>query len=524
MCAVAIEPNEQQKSSEFAKLFEESTKTTELKEGEVVKGKVVAITRDSVVVDVGFKSEGRISIDEFLGAHGKIKAEVGSDVEVLIEEFEDEDGLLALSKEKADALKTWDRLEEVAEKNQEIEGTIISKVKGGLSVDIGIRAFLPGSQIDLRPIRNLDKFIGETCAFKIIKLNKRRGNVVLSRKAVLEKERESLRKETLATIQEGQVFDGIVKNVTDYGVFVDLGGIDGLLHITDMSWGRINHPSEMYKLGDDIRVVVLKFDAEGEKVSLGLKQLSEDPWGDVEGRFPVGSKVSGKVVSLADYGAFISLADGVEGLIHISEMSWSKKIKHPSKILNAGEEVEAIVLDIDKETRRISLGLKQIMANPWDELENNFSLGTKLKATVRNITDFGLFVDVGADIDGLVHISDLTWVQNFATPAEKFNKGDEFEVIVLQIDPENERFSLGLKQLQDDAWDIINKKYKLGTEAAGKIVAKNELGAIVELEKGVQGLVPADKLSADANVGDELQLRVSKTEPNERSFQLEPQA
>jgi len=352
MCAIQIEPSLTQKGSEFAKLFEESAKQAKLKEGEIVKGRVVRIGRDAIVVDIGFKSEGQIPIEEFKNARGELIAAPGDEIEVLLESIENDQGVMVLSKERADAMRTWDRLADVEAKDGVIEGIVVGKVKGGLSVDIGVRAFLPGSQVDLRPARSLDKYLGQSYEFKIIKLNKRRGNVVLSRKAILEKARESMKEATLSNLAEGQVFDGVVKNVTEYGVFVDLGGIDGLLHVTDMSWGRVGHPSEMFNVGDDIRVVVLKFDQQSQKVSLGLKQLQPDPWSDVENRFPVGSRVSGKIVNLTDYGAFVALGDGVEGLIHVSEMSWTKKVKHPSKIVNIGDTVDALVNKADEELRR----------------------------------------------------------------------------------------------------------------------------------------------------------------------------
>ncbi len=455
MCAVHIQPTEVQKNSEFAKLFDESVKKVTLKQGEIIKGKIVGLTRDNVIVDIGFKSEGQIPIEEFKNPRGEITAKPGDEINVLLENIENEHGLMILSKERADAMRTWDVLTEVSEKDGEIEGTVVSKVKGGLSVDIGVRAFLPGSQVDLRPVRNLEKYVGNVYKFKIIKLNKRRGNVVLSRKVILEKEREAMREATLANLAEGQVFDGIVKNVTDYGVFVDLGGIDGLLHVTDMTWGRINHPSEMFSVGDEIRVAVLKFDPETQKVSLGLKQLMPDPWADVESNYPVGSRVTGKCTSLTDYGAFVQLTDGVEGLIHVSEMSWTKKIKHPSKVMAVGDTVDAIVLDVDTENKRISLGLKQIEPNPWEQISEKYPIGSTIKGAVRNIADFGVFMDVNGEIDGLIHISDIDWVQNFAHPSELFKKGDEIEAIVLHVDPQNERFSLGLKQLKDDPWDRI---------------------------------------------------------------------
>lgn len=521
MCPIQIEPTVQQKSTEFARLFEESTKRAKLKEGEIVKGKIVRIGRDNVVIDIGFKSEGQIPIEEFKNARGEVTAKPGDDIEVLLESIENDAGVMVLSKERADAVRTWDRLADCEKNDSEIEGVVISKVKGGLSVDIGVRAFLPGSQVDLRPARNLDKFVGNTYKFKIIKLNKRRGNVVLSRKTILEKERESMKESTLANLQEGQVFDGVVKNVTEYGVFVDLGGIDGLLHVTDMTWGRINHPSEMFSVGDDIRVVVLKFDQQSQKVSLGLKQLQPDPWGEVESRFPVGSRVSGKVSNLTDYGAFIALENGVEGLIHVSEMSWTKKIKHPSKVLSVGDAVDAIVLDVDMDAKRISLGLKQIQPNPWEHLEDKYPIGSKVRGAIRNIADFGIFVDINGEIDGLVHISDIAWVQNFANPSEIFKKGDEVEAVVLQIDPENERFSLGLKQLADDPWDKINVSYKEGTKAHGTVSVINEAGAVVALEEGVLGLIPVKEYPDTLKAGGEVEIVVKKHLPRERRFVLE---
>jgi small subunit ribosomal protein S1 len=520
MCAVHIEPTVAQKNSEFARLFDESVKQISLKEGTIVKGRVVRISRDYVVVDIGFKSEGQIPVEEFKSPRGEITCKDGDEVNVLLESVENEHGMMVLSKERADAMRTWDTLSEIVEKDGEIEGTVVSKVKGGLSVDIGVRAFLPGSQVDLRPARNLEKYVGNAYKFKIIKLNKRRGNVVLSRKVILEKEREAMRDATLANLAEGQVFDGIVKNVTEYGVFVDLGGIDGLLHVTDMTWGRINHPSEMFSVGDEIRVVVLKFDPESQKVSLGLKQLQQDPWGGVEDKYPVGSRVNGKVVSLADYGAFVSLEDGVEGLIHVSEMSWTKKVKHPSKIVNVGDQIEAIVLDVDTQAKRISLGLKQIEPNPWERIEENYPIGSKIKGGIRNIADFGIFVDVNGEIDGLVHISDIAWVQNFGHPSDLFKKGDEVEAVVLHVDPQNERFSLGLKQLEDDAWERINVAYNEGWKGAGKVVAKNTAGAVVEIESGVCGLIPENEGGKALKEGSEIEVIVRTVNPRDRRFIL----
>ncbi len=520
MSPVIIEPTESQKQSEFAQLFEENAKQINLREGEIVDGRIVQVTKDYVIVDIGFKSEGQIPINEFKSPTAEKDISIGDSVQVLLETVENDHGMMMLSKERADAMQTWDRLVEVADKDAEIDGYVTNKVKGGLSVDIGVKAFLPGSQIDIRPARNLDKYVGNTYRFKILKLNKRRGNVVLSRKAILEKERASLRETTLANLADGQVFDGIVKNVTEYGVFVDLGGIDGLLHVTDMTWGRITHPSEMFSAGDEIRVVVLKFDSESGKVSLGLKQLQQDPWQNVEEGYPVGVKVKGKVVSLADYGAFISLEDGIEGLIHISEMSWTKKIKHPSQALAVEDEVEAIVLDVDLGSKRISLGLKQTTVNPWNELEEKFPLGARHKGIVRNVADFGVFVDVGSEIDGLVHISDLSWIQMVGHPSELYKKNDEIDVIVLHVDPENERFSLGAKQLVDDPWEIINSKYNVGTTAVAEVVGKNTAGVIVRIDDEVDGLITDKQKLQSLNEGDDVNVSVRIADEKERRFVL----
>jgi len=520
MSPVHIIPTSEQKQTEFARLFEESSKKLVLKEGEIVKGKVVRINRDYVVVDIGFKSEGRIPIQEFKTPMGEIKAAPGDEIDVFLETIENEDGLMILSKERADSMRTWDRLEEVAEKDGIIEGMVLSKVKGGLAVDIGVRAFLPGSQVDFRPAKSLDKYVGKAYKFKIIKLNKRRGNVVLSRKILLEKERATLKEATLLNLQEGQVFNGVVKNVTDYGVFVDLGGIDGLLHVTDMSWGRVNHPSEMFEVGDEIRVVVLKFDPETQKVSLGLKQLTPDPWSHVEEKYPVGSRVKGKITNLADFGAFVEIGDGVEGLIHISEMSWTKKIKHPSKIVSVGDTVDAIVLDIDKENKRISLGLKQIEPNPWENLEKKYPIGSKVKGQIKNIADFGVFMDVGGEIDGLVHISDLAWVQNFGHPSEFVKKNDDLEAVVLHVDPENERFSLGVKQLFDDPWSRIMADYTEGKQVEGSVAQINTAGAVIRIEEGIEGLIPAKEYPETLKEGDSVTVVVKKTMMRERKFIL----
>ncbi len=496
----------------------------ELHVGDVVHGTIVQVNDDNVVVDVGYKSEGVIALSEFKDEEGNIDVNVGDEVDVLFERRENESGLIGLSKEKADRQKIWSSLEEGAV----VEGKIVGRIKGGLNVDIGINAFLPGSQVDLRPVRNLEKLLGATFDFKIIKLNKRRGNIVLSRRVLLEEQRESMRSETLETLAEDQVIEGIVKNLTDYGSFIDLGGIDGLLHITDMSWGRVNHPSDVLTVGEKINVKVLKYDKERERVSLGLKQITPDPWLEVETKYPVGSKVQGKVVSLTDYGAFVELADGVEGLIHVSEMSWTKRIKHPNKLLAVGDEVETVVLALDIPNRRISLGLKQVEPNPWEVIGEKFPVGTIIEGQVKNITDFGVFVGVDEGIDGLVHISDLSWTKRVKHPSEMFKKGDTVKAVVLNIDRENERFSLGLKQLSQDPWESIPVKYAPGTIVRGKATSVTDFGVFLEIEEGIEGLIHVSELSQEkvetpkdvANVGDEFEAAVLNVDTVDRKIAL----
>ncbi len=495
-----------------------------LKKNDVVLGTVVQLTPDSVIVDVGYKSEGIIPLKEFADENGETNVNVGDTYDVLYGGGESESGLLILSKERADRQKIWNSLEEGAV----VQGRIESRIKGGLSVDIGVNAFLPGSQVDLRPVRNLDKVIGETFDFKIIKLNKRRGNIVLSRRVLLEQERESLRTDTLKTLEDDQVAEGIVKNLTDYGAFIDLGGIDGLLHITDMSWGRVKHPSDLLAVGDKINVKVLKFDKEKERVSLGLKQIIPDPWLDVDNKFPVGGKVSGKVVSLTDYGAFVELADGVEGLIHVSEMSWTKRIKHPNKILNVGDDVESVVLALDVENRRISLGLKQVEPNPWEVIGEKFPMGTIIEGQVKNITDFGIFVGVDEGIDGLVHISDLSWTKRVKHPSELYKKGDLVRAVVLNIDRENERFSLGIKQLAEDPWETVPTRYAPNTIVRGLVTSVTDFGIFLELEEGIEGLVHVSEISKEkvespkecAEVGQELEAVVIHVDTSDRKIAL----
>ena len=483
------------KSESFANLFEESLGERDHKVGDVVNGTVVEVQEDYVLVDINYKSEGLIPISEFRVVEGKSSVEVGTEVEVYIDRIENENGMVVLSKDKADMLRAWNDISRAAENEEVIEGTIIAKVKGGLSVDIGVKAFLPGSQIDLRPVRNMDSFIGKQYKFKVIKFNKKRGNIVLSRRALLEEERESLRSQTLDQMAEGSVVKGIVKNITDYGAFIDLGGMDGLLHITDMSWGRVKHPSEILNVGDEIDVKVLKFDQEKERVSLGLKQQKNDPWENVDAEFQVGKKLQGEVVSLADYGAFVELAEGIEGLIHVSEMSWTKRVKHPSQVVKVGDNVDVQVLEIDKENRRISLGMKQLEENPWVDLKNTYPPGTIIEGEVKNITDFGVFIGVEDGIDGLIHISDFSWTKRINHPSEMYDKGAKVRAVVLGVDIENERFSLGIKQLEADPWADIEGKYPIGSQREVKVTKTADFGVFVELESDIEGLIHISELS-----------------------------
>jgi small subunit ribosomal protein S1 len=489
----------------FAELFETSAKSA--KEGDVVRGTVLSVDEDHVQIDVGFKSEGLIPTWEFMDDDGKILVSPGDTVDVLVEEAEDQHGRIVLSKEKADRLLVWDEISRAYKADEPVEGTVIARVKGGLAVDIGVKAFLPGSQVDLRPVRNLEYVVNQKLKFKIIKFNKRRGNIVLSRRALLETERRKLRETTLQTLAPGQIIDGVIKNLTDYGAFIDLGGIDGLLHVTDMSWGRVNQPSELFRVGDEIKVKVLKFDPDSERVSLGLKQIQPDPWIDASIRYPIGKRIQGSVVSLAEYGAFVELEPGIEGLIHVSEMSWTKRIKHPSKVVSTGDNVEAVVLDVDERERKISLGMKQIEANPWTVIEETYPIGTKVSGTIRNITNFGIFVGLDEGIDGLVHVSDISWTEQIKHPGEKFKKGDSVEAVVLKIDKENEKFSLGIKQLQPNPWDEILTRYPVGSEVSGEVTSVADFGAFVKLEEGIEGLIYSSELATERveNPGDVVQ-------------------
>jgi small subunit ribosomal protein S1 len=510
----------------FAELFTQSTRN--LKEGEVVQGTVLSIDDDHVQIDIGFKSEGLVAAWEFMDEDGTMLIKQGDTVDVLLEESEDNEGRIVLSKEKADRLMVWDEISRAYKADEPVEGVVVSRVKGGLAVDIGVKAFLPGSQVDLRPVRNLEHVVGQKLQFKIIKFNKRRANIVLSRRALLETERKRLRETTLDTLAPDQIVDGVIKNLTDYGAFIDLGGIDGLLHVTDMSWGRVNHPSELFQVGDEIKVKVLKFDAESERVSLGLKQIQPDPWIDASMRYPLGKRIQGRVVSLAEYGAFIELEPGIEGLIHVSEMSWTKRIKHPSKVVAVGDEVEAVVLDVDERDRKISLGMKQIEPNPWSLIEEKYPVNTRVSGQIRNITNFGIFVGLEEGIDGLVHVSDISWTEQIKHPSEKFNKGDTVEAIVLKIDKENEKFSLGIKQLEANPWNEILKKYPVGNEVTGQVTSLAEFGAFVKLEDGIEGLIYSSELSTErvdnpsdvVSEGQEVTALVTKVDPLEQKISL----
>ena len=515
---------------DFAAMFAASeAQQGPVEEGKVVSGTVIQLTKDYAVIDIGYKSEGQVAMNEFApGPGGELGVKIGDKVEVLVESRENDTGMVVLSKEKADKMRIWDEISAACERDELVEGVIVGRVKGGLSVDIGVKAFLPGSQVDIRPVRNLDKLIGEKFKFKVIKFNKKRGNIVLSRRVLLEKEREELKKETLKNLKEGAILKGVVKNLTDYGAFIDLGGIDGLLHVTDMSWGRIGHPSEMFEVGQEVRVVVLKFDPASERVSLGLKQIQEDPWHRADEKYPVGTRVKGKVVSLTDYGAFIELEQGVEGLVHVSEMSWTKRVKHPSKLVNQGDAVEAVVLDIDPKAKRISLGMKQIEANPWTLLEDKYPIGTTIRGEVRNVTDFGIFVGVEEGIDGLVHVSDISWTERIKHPGEKFKKGDVVEAVVLNIDVENERFSLGVKQANPDPWTTLAERHPVGSKAKGKVTKVTDFGAFVELEPGIEGLVHVSEMKDErvenprdvVKEGDEIDVKVIDMDLQERKVAL----
>ncbi len=513
----------------FASLFEASetnAKGFEIGgEGQIVAGIVVQVNRDTVVVDIGGKSEGIIHKDEFIDAHGEVHVKPGDRVDVFIESRESDEGLISLSKEKADKMKVWDEISSACERDEIIEGTISQRVKGGLSVTIrgGVKAFLPGSQVDLRPIRNLEKLIGQTYEFKVIKFNKKRGNIVLSRRVLLEKERDAMKAETLQNLEEGMVLTGTIKNLTEYGAFVDLGGIDGLLHITDMSWGRVNHPSEVFNVGDEVTVKVLKYNPETERVSLGMKQTQEDPWSHAQEAYPLGKRVKGKVMSLTDYGAFVELEPGVEGLIHVSEMSWTKKIKHPSKMLEIGEEVECQVLEVDASAKRISLGLKQLEPDPWSVFTDKYKPGDKIAGKVRSLTDYGVFVGIEEGVDGMVHKTDLSWTVKINNPSDLFAKGDDVEAIILSINHDEKKVSLGIKQLYDDPWGVILQDFKPGTVIEGALVLSvADYGTFVRVQDGIEAIIPAGEIPAGTNMqpGERVRAEVANLDSIDRRVTL----
>ncbi len=507
-------------------MYEESFKR--FQEGAVVTGRIISVDKEHVLVDIGYKSEGQIRIHEFKDDDGNIKAEVGDQVEVMVELWDDDEEVVILSKEKAASVKIWEEIKKTYDEDGTVEGVITNRVKGGFSVDIGVQAFLPGSQADLRPIRNLDDMVGQTYQFKILKYNRKRSNIVLSRRVMLEQDRESKRAATLKAISEGKVIEGIIKNITEYGVFVDLGGVDGLLHITDISWGRVKHPSELFSLGDNIKVKILSLDLEKERVSLGLKQLSEDPWLTAMEKYALGSRITGRVVSLTDYGAFVELEEGIEGLIHVSEMSWTRKIRHPSKVVSIDEPVEAVVLDIKPESRRISLGMKQVVPNPWDVISEKYPVGTTIEGKIKNITDFGLFIGIDEGIDGLVHISDISWTKRIKHPSELYKKGDVVQSVVMEIDKANERFSLGVKQMQPDPWKTVSERYEVGKEITGTVTNITDFGVFVELEEGIEGLVHVSEITKEKiktpegkfNVGDLINAKVMNINSDERRIGL----
>jgi small subunit ribosomal protein S1 len=510
----------------LAALYDETFKNIE--EGTITEGRVIDIQRDRVVVDIGYKSEGMIPADQFSPEELE-HLSVNDPIQVYIEQCEDADGNLLLSKEKADKMKVWEDLEVAHKDEKQVQGKVISRIKGGMIVDIGVKAFLPGSQIDLTPVRDLDGLVGKTYNFKIIKINHRRGNVVVSRRALLEETRDKRRQSTLSTLSEGQLIEGTVKNITDYGAFLDLGGIDGLLHITDISWGRVGHPSDMFSIGDRVEVLVLKYDRETGRISLGVKQKTPDPWTKVEEKYPARSRVKGKVVSLTDYGAFVELEPGVEGLVHVSEMSWTHEVRHPSKVVSVGDAIEAQVLHVDQHSRKISLGMKQTAPNPWDIIEDKYPEGTEIEGKVKSVTDFGAFVGLDEGVDGLIHISDMSWTKHIKHPSELFKKGQSVKAIILKIDKEKERLSLGFKQLISDPWSSeIPQRYHVGETTMGKVSKIADFGVFVELEGGVEGLIHVSEIGPDMQerleekftVGQEVEAKIVKVDCDDRKIAL----
>jgi len=510
----------------FAELFEMEENNTVVNVGDVAIGTIIGTVDDYVLVDVGDKAESYIAKSEFQLDEG-IEFNVGDTFEVFVERRKDEGGLL-LSRDKAIAIKVWEDIARIQEADETIEGKIENRVKGGMSVNIGVPAFLPYSQIDLRPVKDLDALIGESFDFKILKFNRKRNNVVISRRAILEEARAKLREKMRSVLKEGQIIKGAITNITDYGLFIDMGGMDGLCHITDLSWGRVSHPAKLYKVGQELEVKVLKYDKEHDRVSLGVKQLKADPWATVTDRFPVSGKTMGKVVSITDYGVFVELEEGVEGLIHVSEMTWSKKPRHPSKMVTVGDELEIMVLNIEPETKRISLGMKQLLPNPWDLVTDNYPVGSVIEGKVKNITDFGIFIGIEEGIDGLIHVSDLSWTERIKHPSEKYAKGETIQAVVLKIDKEHERFSLGIKQLEPDPWQAAYNNFPSGTIVEGKITNVTDFGVFVQLEEGIEGLVHVSEISKDKvktpvgmyEVGDTLKAIVINVSAKDRKIGL----
>ncbi|MDA8418519.1 MAG: 30S ribosomal protein S1 [Desulfobacteraceae bacterium] len=515
-------------TASFAELFGESEASMKVaKVGDVVTGTVISVNGNVAIVDIGDKSESAVPLSEFKNEGETVLVKVGDTFEVFVEKREGEGGL-RLSREKAIGIKVWEAIAKIAEEDGIIQGVIESRVKGGLSVDIGVPAFLPYSQIDLRPVKDLDAMIGQTYDFKVLKYNRKRNNVVISRRAILEAERSKLRSSMRESLVEGAIIQGTITNITDYGVFVDLGGLDGLCHITDLSWGRVSHPSKLFKVGEEIEVKILKYDKENDKVSLGVKQLKPDPWSTVKDRYPVASKTLGRVVSITDYGVFAELEEGVEGLIHVSEMSWTKKSKHPSKMVSLGDKVEVVVLNIDADAKRISLGMKQLQPNPWDLVAQNYPVGSIIEGKIKNITDFGIFIGIEEGIDGLIHVSDLSWTERIKHPSEKYSKSETIQAVVLKIDRENERFSLGIKQLEPDPWQAAITKYPIGGLVEGKVTNVTDFGIFVEVEEGIEGLVHVSEISQEKinspvglyKVGSSIQTRVINVSAKDRKIGL----
>ena len=499
-----------------------------LQEGQIIRGRVLAITPSEVIVDIGYKSEGIISLAEFTDFSGNVTVHEGDTVDVLLERTEDQNGYVVLSKDKAEKMKVWDEVERSYRSGSTVRGRVIDRIKGGLAVDIGVKAFLPGSLVDVKPVKNLESLRGKELDFKVISVDKKRGNIVLSRKAVVEIEQEARKRETLQLLEEGRVLRGTVKNLTDYGAFVDLGGLDGLLHVTDMSWGRVNHPSDLVKVGDEIDVVVLKFDRETERVSLGTKQLTEDPWVHVPGKYPAGSRVSGRVTNVTDYGAFVELEEGVEGLVHVSEMSWSKKVKNPSKLVSPGDQVEAVVSDVNPDARRISLSLKDTLPDPWESVLHKYAIGSRVQGKVRNLTDFGAFVEIEEGVDGLVHVSDMSWTKRIKHPSEVLKKGDDVEAIITSIDEENRRISLSIKEFQPNDFQTFRERHQPGDVVEGVVTRIADFGVFVQIEALVEGLMHVSETALPRgakpqehyNEGDPIRVRILRIDDGEMKVGL----